>query len=91
MDYQRRLVLYRFAPSFIGYGRAYTNDQPPRWPASYYEVRRCIAVNGARERAEAREAEEREARRRLPAFAEGGGGQERAVRFITLRPKGADF
>jgi hypothetical protein len=49
MDYQRRLVLYRFAPSFIGYGRAYTNDQPPRWPASYYEVRRCIAVNGARE------------------------------------------
>ena len=38
MDYQRRLVLYRFAPSFVGYGRAYTNDQPPRWPASYYEV-----------------------------------------------------
>jgi len=37
MDYQRRLVLYRFAPSFVGYGRAYTNDQPPRWPASYYE------------------------------------------------------
>ena len=27
----------RFAPSFVGYGRAYTNDQPPRWPASYYE------------------------------------------------------
>jgi len=37
MDYQRRLVLYRFAPSFIGYGRAYTNDAPPRWPASYYD------------------------------------------------------
>jgi len=37
MDYQRRLILYRFAPSFIGYGRAYTNDAPPRWPASYYE------------------------------------------------------
>ena len=37
MDYQRRLVLYRFAPSFIGYGRAYTNDAPPRWPKSYYE------------------------------------------------------
>jgi hypothetical protein len=37
MDYQRRLVLYRFAPSFIGYGRAYTNDSRPQWPASYYK------------------------------------------------------
>ena len=42
MDYQRRLILYRFAPSFIGYGRAYTNDAAPRWPASYYEV--CVFV-----------------------------------------------
>jgi len=44
MDYQRRLILYRFAPSFIGYGRAYTNDAAPRWPASYYEVCMCVYV-----------------------------------------------
>ena len=64
MDYQRRLVLYRFAPSFIGYGRAYTNDYAPRWPQSYYEgaseeeLAVCGWVGGReREREGARERE----------------------------------
>lgn len=36
-EHQRRIALYRFAPSTVAYGRTYYPGQIPGWPAEYLE------------------------------------------------------